>query len=298
MRGLIGRAVLGLDAGRARRHRPAPFQHLRRRRGRDIAGRVGELRGDDAGGAAVVEDLVGAALALLARLPDPDQRHIGELVGRRLAAGLVRLPAVGLEDRRGPGPAGVEDADRDAARRRLGGAARAADRRPHRRVRLLVGARPDIDRAVLEMRALPVERAVMAGHRLQDQVVRLPEAVGQIGRVGVGRRNLERHALDKAHVEPAARDHVDDRIFFGDADRVVAVADRHAEREEAHLFRLARQDRHRDRAHRVGAGRGRVMLVGHDVDAELVAQRPLVEIAVIEVGADFRVEQPAGDLTR
>ena len=175
------------------------------------------------------------------------------------------------------------------------GAARAADRHPHRRMRLLVGARPDVDRAVVEMRPLPVERAVMAGHRLQDQIVRLPEAVDQIGRVGVGRRDLERHALDKPHIEPAARDDVDDRIFLGDADRVVAVADRHAERQQPHLLGLARQDRHRDRAHRIGAGRRRVVLVGHDVDAELVAQRPFVEIAVVEVGADFRVEQAVGN---
>ena len=145
------------------------------------------------------------------------------------------------------------------------------------------------------MRALPVERPVMRGHRLQDQVVRLPEAVLQFGRVGVGGRNFERHAFDKAHLDPAARDHVEHRKFLGDPDRVVAVADRHAERQKPHLLGLARQDSHRDRADRVGAGRRRMMLVCHDVDAELVAQRPFVEIAVIEVGPDLRVEEPVRD---
>src|SRR5205823_9282489 len=137
---------------------------------RDIARRVLELRRDDAGGAAVAEDLVGAAPALLARVADPDQRHIGELVEPHLAARFGGGLAVGLVDRRGAHPAGVEDADRDAARRRLRGAAGAADRHPYRRVRLLPRARPDIDRAVLEMRPLPAERAVMALHRLQAQI--------------------------------------------------------------------------------------------------------------------------------
>ena len=145
------------------------------------------------------------------------------------------------------------------------------------------------------MRALPVERTVMAGHRLQDQVVRFPETPHQFGGVGVGGGDFERHAFDEAHLDAAARNDVEHRIFLGNADRVVAIADRHAEREEPHLFRLTRQYCHRDRAHRVGASRGRVVLVGHDVDAELVAQRPLVEIAVIEIGADLRVEEPARD---
>ena len=145
------------------------------------------------------------------------------------------------------------------------------------------------------MRALPVERPVMAGHRLQDQVVRLPEALHQFGRVGVGRRDFERHAFDKAHLDAAARDDVEHRIFLGNADRVVAVADRHAEREQPHFLGFARQDRHRDRADRVAAGHGRVVLVDHDVDAELVAQRPFVEIAMVEIGADFRVVEAARD---
>ena len=64
---------------------------------------------------------------------------------------------------------------------------------------------------------------------------------------------------------------------------------------QAHFFGFARQDRHRDRADRIGTGRSGVVLVGHDVDAELVAQRPLVEIAVVEISADFRVVEARRD---
>ena len=38
------------------------------------------------------------------------------------------------------------------------------------------------------------------------------------------------------------------------------------------------------------AGRGRMMLVDHDVEAELVGEQPLVVIAVEQVGRDFRIE--------
>ena len=42
-------------------------------------------------------------------------------------------------------------------------------------------------------------------------------------------------------------------------------------------------------ADRGRTGRGRMVLVDHDVDAELVTQRPFVEIAVVEIGAEFRI---------
>src|SRR3982074_486943 len=38
-------------------------------------------------------------------------------------------------------------------------------------------------------------------------------------------------------------------------------------------------------------GRGRVMLVEHDVEAELVAQQPLVVIAVKKIGRDLGIEK-------
>ena len=38
-----------------------------------------------------------------------------------------------------------------------------------------------------------------------------------------------------------------------------------------------------------------MMLVEHDVEAELVGDDVLVEIAIVEVGADLRIEQPVRD---
>jgi hypothetical protein len=65
------------------------------------------------------------------------------------------------------------------------------------------------------MLTLPVERRVVRGHRLDDEVVRLPEAVHHADRVLVGSGELVGHALDEAHVEPAARDDVDGRQLLG-----------------------------------------------------------------------------------
>jgi len=115
---------------------PPAFKIWRCGTRRDITGRVGELRRDYAGGAAITEDQIGATAALLARLADPDQGHVGEAVGCRLAPDLAGLLPIGLEDCRGADPAGIEDADHYAARRRLDRAFRAADWCPHRRVRL------------------------------------------------------------------------------------------------------------------------------------------------------------------
>ena len=69
-------------------------------------------------------------------------------------------------------------------------------RHPHRWRRLLVGARPDVDVAVVEELALPIERTIRRRHRFKDQIVRLPIAAHQIGRIAVGRCDLVRGALD------------------------------------------------------------------------------------------------------
>ena len=143
--------------------------------------------------------------------------------------------------------------------------------------------------AIMEMLALPVERLVVARHRLDDEVVRLPEAVHHADRVLVGGRELVGHALDEAHVEPAARDHVDGRKLLGAAQRVGPVADRIAEHQEPRVLGLPRQHRQPDDHRRRHAGRGLMMLVEHDVEAELVGQQPFVVVAVKQVGRDLRV---------
>jgi hypothetical protein len=78
----------------------------------------------------------------------------------------------------------------------------------------------------------------MGGHRLQDEVMSLPEARHQVGGVAVGRRHFEGSPLDEAHLDATARDHVQHRIFLGDAHRIETVADRHSETQQARLLRL------------------------------------------------------------
>jgi hypothetical protein len=156
-------------------------------------------------------------------------------------------------------------------------------------MRLLPHPRPDIDVAVLEKFSVPIEVFVVGGHRLQDKIMRLPEAVHQLGRIAIGGCDLVRDALDKTHVEPAARDHVDGRQLLGGAQRIGPVADRIAEHQKPGQFGGARRDGKPDHHRRRHAGRGLVMLVEHDVEAEIVAELPLVVIAMEQVGGDARV---------
>ena len=110
-------------------------------------------------------------------------------------------------------------------------------------MRLLPHPRPDVHLPVLKKLALPVEHLVVGGHRLEDEIVRLPEALHQLGRIAVGGGDLVGNALDESHVEAAARDHVDGREFLGGAQRVGPVPDRIAEHQEPRVFGDARQHR-------------------------------------------------------
>jgi len=148
---------------------------------------------------------------------------------------------------------------------------------PYRWGRLLVGPRPDVDVAVVEEFALPVERPIGRRHRLQNEVVRLPIAAHQIGGVAVGRRDLIGRPFDQPHLQPAARQDVEPGHLLGDPHRVGAVGDRGAERQEARALGFAGDDRQRHRHRDREASRGAVVLVDHDVEADLVAQRELVE---------------------
>ena len=130
----------------------------------------------------------------------------------------------------------------------------------------------------------------MALHRLQDQVVRFPIAAHQVGRVAIGRCDLVGRALDQPHLQPAARQDVEPGHLLGDPHRVGAVGDRGAERQEARALGFAGDDRQRHR-HRDGeTSRGAVMLVDHDVEPDLVAQREFVQVAVEKAAADFWIE--------
>ena len=156
-------------------------------------------------------------------------------------------------------------------------------------MRLLPDARPDIHLAIVEILAFPVEGAVMRRHRLDDEIMRLPEAVHQINRILVRGRDLVGNALDETHIEAAARDHVDGRELLGDAQRIGTMPDRIAEHQEPRLFGRARQNRKPDDDRRRHAGRGLMMLVEHDVEAEIVDRLVFVVIAVKQVGGDARI---------
>ena len=255
---------------------------------RVVAGRIGERFEHDRRGADIIGGEIGAAQPLLARGADADHRGVGKPVGAGGPAQFLRALAIGREQR--PGDVARQQGADDMPA--LGGHAPGIDAdpgHPHRWRGLLQRPRPDVDVAVVEELALPIERTVGRRHRLQDQIVRLPIAAHQIGRVAVGRCDFVGRALDQAHFQPAARQYVEPRHLLGDAHRVGAVGDRRAERQEARALGLAGDNRQRHRHRNRQTGRGAVMLVDHDVEPDLVAQRELVEIAVQQLVADLRI---------
>ena len=83
--------------------------------------------------------------------------------------------------------------------------------------------------------------------------------------------------------------YVDHRHLLRDADRLAAVGQRIAEQQNPRVLGLTREDAGDYRDRRDRAGRGLVMFVQHDVEAEFVGEAPFVEAAVIDVGALSRV---------
>ena len=134
----------------------------------------------------------------------------------------------------------------------------------------------------------------MARHRLDDEVVRFPETVHYPDGILIRCRKFVRHALDEAHVQAAARDHVNRGQLFGAAQRIGPMPDRITEHEQTRLLGLPSKDckRHYDR--RRHAGGGLVMLIEHDVEPEFVREHPLVIVAVQQIAGDFRVELTVG----
>src|SRR6202035_983625 len=100
---------------------------------------------------------VGATQAVFASRPDSDHRRISETVGARRPAELLRSLAIGREHRAGcrqrkQSPNHVAVLGRHPAS--LG----AQPRHPHRWRWLLVRSWPNVDVAVMEELALPIER--------------------------------------------------------------------------------------------------------------------------------------------
>src|SRR5262249_39273789 len=108
----------------------------------------------------------------------------------------------------------------------------AAGGAPNRRVGLLPRQRPDIHVPIVEVLALPVERLVMARHRLDNKVMGLPKAVHYADRILVRAGKFVRHTLDETHVEAAARYDVDGRKLLGNTQWILPGTDRGNEHEE------------------------------------------------------------------
>src|SRR5205823_4636481 len=106
-----------------------------------------------------------------------------------LAIGIVERPRV---------VAGAERRHDIAALAQHAGVVAAAGGAPDRWMRLLPRPRPDVHLPIMEELAFPVERGVVARHRLDDEIVRLPEPVHDADGILVGARKLVGHALDEA----------------------------------------------------------------------------------------------------
>ena len=153
-------------------------------------------------------------------------------------------------------------------------------------MRLLPGPRPDVHVPVGEVLALPAERAVLMGQGLEDEIDRFPEALDVAQGVGVARRHLGAARLDEADVQPSARHHVGRGVLLGHPHRVLADRDQGAQAQDPHPARLPGQHAQDQRAGPEEAVDPGMVLVGDDVDPDVVAQEVLVERLLEQVGGD------------
>ncbi len=159
----------------------------------------------------------------------------------------------------------------------------------------LVGARPKVDGALVGELAFKIERAFGVRPGLRHKVDAFPQPLDGLRRVAVGGEHFVRHAAHEADIETAARDAIDHRHLFGDADRVLTIGDRIAENADPALARLAREDGGGQRRAGVDAGRRLMMLVEQHVEADFVGKHVFVEIAVVKISANLGIEELAGD---
>src|SRR4029078_2936414 len=121
-----------------------------------------------------------------------------------------------------------------------GAARRGAGHRARRR-RLLIGARPDVDVAVMEESPLVAYRPVVAGPGLDDEIHGLPLALVHAHRIAVGREYFVWGGAHAAAFEPAPREHVHHRHLLRDAHGLAAVGDRVSQDQEPRLLGYACQ---------------------------------------------------------
>src|SRR2546425_7505402 len=254
-----------------------------------IARRIGELWGNlirlD-----IRHQLARARISFLVGLASIDEGSVGEAVQTRSGEtefGPAR--AIGLENGLRSLEPGQEASYHVTLLADISGAGRTQSSDPDGRMRLLVRPRPDIHLPVVEVLPFPVEGTIVTGPGLQDQVVGLPKALHHTRWPVVAGRKLVRHAPDEADLQAAARVDVDHSHFLSHAHGLAPVGDRVAENEQPGPFRLAGKNTHDDRTSRVKVGRRLVVLVDHNLKAQLFGDYPLVNITVVEVGPDLRV---------
>jgi hypothetical protein len=172
------------------------LQRLHVERDRHVAWRVAVLRRDldvDVPG-----QLARAALGVGFGFTGIDQRHERHAatawqsrIAISAAIGVEHLThlVVGLQEGREHVAAACDFADRLEV-------ARAGN--PDRRMRALIGPRPDIDGAAVGEAAFEPERTIVGGPRLHDQIDALPQPLDCLGRIGVGGIDLVGHAAHEA----------------------------------------------------------------------------------------------------
>ena len=168
-------------------------------------------------------------------------------------------------------------------------------RNPYLRMRLLVRAHPGVHVAVVIVLALPAERS---GVRpcLDNEVVRLLEALAIEHGRRVVRDALASAAAHEARHQPASADHVYHRKLLRQPERIVPDWQDVAQYDDLRLRRLAGEDGRADVGNALHTERGAVMLIEHQaVEAHLLRVQLLVQIPVVERRADLRVVHLVAD---
>ena len=161
-------------------------------------------------------------------------------------------------------------------------------------MRRLVRARPEIYIAQIEMLAIERKRPGLRP-RLDDEIMRFVEAfVREVG-IDAGRVIFGTDAAHEAANDPAAREIVEHRVFFGDEDRIVHDRQRAAQNRDLDLLGPLDEracDQVRRRHHAIGI---LMMLVDTDpIEAKPFAIDQKVDIGFVLVGAFDRIVKAVG----